>query len=376
MDYKNHSVEDFVLDESFRNWVLYNTKESRIFWNQWLEENPHKAETLAKAIQVLKQLPVQQDTMHGETRDSISIMIEKGINDWEESVQTPKKQEVVMPISAYSVVQQKMRPSFAKKRQSRPFLLKIAAFVFFSIGIVYAASQSIPNDNSQQAIVYDSIVKENPVGQKLAVFLSDGSRVMLNAGSKIKFTTPFPPDQRSVILEGEAFFEVAKDTLRPFQVTSGSLTTTALGTSFNILAYPRDESIEVSLISGKVKVDAQAQESEINFLLPGEQFTFKKDRQVLTKKQFDPDKVLAWKEGIISLENADQATVVKTLERWYGVQIEVQGHSGILWNITAKFNNQSLENVLTSLSFIVDFDFEIRENHILIKYSNSFSENI
>ncbi|MEQ9442937.1 MAG: FecR domain-containing protein [Cyclobacteriaceae bacterium] len=375
MDYKHHRVEDFVLDETFRKWVLDNDKESRLFWNQWLEDHPHKAETVAKAIELLKQLPVQQDSMNEQEKLSIMQAIEDGIDQWEATVQNPPKQEKVTPISAYAMAQQKLRVSLPKKHRVGSWVLKVAACIIFCIGMIYVAYQVSPHENVQHGVAYELVVKENPMGQKLTVFLADGSRVMLNAGSKISFLKPFQPNQRIVTLEGEAFFEVVKDSLRPFRVISGALTTTALGTSFNIMANPQDDRIQVSLTSGKVKVDYQAttteHKPEVNFLLPGEQLAYEKEGHVLTKHRFEADKVLAWKEGVIYLENADQATVVRTLERWYGIQIEVTGHSSTIWDITARFNNQSLKSVLTSLSYTMNFDFEIKEDHILIKYSAS-----
>ena len=196
--------------------------------------------------------------------------------------------------------------------------------------------------------------------------------MILNAGSKISFTKPFHADRRIVTLEGEAFFEVAKDSLRPFQVVSGELTTTALGTSFNITAYPKDDRIQVSLASGKVKVDyqqaAEKQEPEVYCLMPGEQLSCNKAQHMVTKQPFDTNKVLAWKEGVIYLEHADQATVVKTLERWYGIQIKIEGQRTTAWSVTAKFDNQSLKSVLTSLSYTMGFVFEIKENQVLIRY--------
>lgn len=377
MDYKNYNVEDFILDEKFRKWVLDPDRELHNFWTEWLEAHPQKAATVKQAIELLRQISVQYDGLDEHQAAAISHAIEDGIDAWEQSSQKSSSQPVkTVPLNAYTVAQQKINTSKAHTKQGiSSWLVKIAASVIFIIGMLYAFMDNTHKDVPQAEQVYKEVIKDNPSGQKLTVFLADGSKVMLNAGSKIRYSEPFHPDRREVSLVGEAYFEVAKDSLRPFQVVSGELATTALGTSFNIAAYPTEDCIQVSLTSGKVKVDFYERighdSSEVFFLLPGEQIGFNRQKQSLTKRAFDREKVLAWKEGIIYLENEDQATVVRMLERWYGTQVKVEGKSAADWSVTARFDNQSLKSVLTSLSYTMGFEFKIREDHVLIKYPNN-----
>jgi transmembrane sensor len=375
MDYKQYSVEDFVLDERFRKWVIDPDRDSHIFWTQWLDKHPQKAETVAHAIELLRQLPVQQNSLSEQQISSIIEAIEKSIDRWEESGRKLIKQEKTVPISVHAMTQRKLKNTKSKRPRSKSFFVKIAASMVLVLSMLYVAYDEVHHEKQEPEVVYEEVVKENPKGQKMTVFLADGSKVMLNAGSKLSFTKPFHPDYRRVTLEGEAFFEVAKDSLRPFQVVSDVITTIALGTSFNIAAYPKDKHIQVSLASGKVQVDYQKamenQEPEVYYLIPGEQLDYDKEQHILAKEPFDVDKVLAWKNGIIYLENADQANVIKTLERWYGVNIKIEGKSATAWSVTAKFNNQSLKSVLISLSYTMGFEFEIKEDLVLIKYSTN-----
>lgn len=364
MDYHNYKAEDFVLDESFRRWVSGTDEESHIFWSQWLDEHPEKAATVAQAIELLKQLPVQQDQLSVWQRTALTQAIEDGIDRWEASTQKAHPPSTI-PISAYAMARQKIEAQSLRKFRTVSLLVKGAACAIFAIGMAYLAYRSFPEP--PPVIVYEQVVKEAPAGRKLTVFLDDKSQVMLNAASKITFTRPFHPDHRTVTLEGEAFFEVAEDSLRPFRVVSGELTTTALGTSFNIAAYPQHDRIQVSLTSGQVKVDCQPQ-AEAYYLKPGEQVDYDRKQQRIAKSSFNTDDVLAWKAGVIHLKNADQATVIETLERWYGVPIVVQGTSATAWDVTAKFNNQSLKSVLTSLSYTMGFDAEITKDCVFINY--------
>lgn len=375
MDYQRYNVEDFVLDAAFRKWVLDPDHDSRIFWTQWLDDHPHKAATVTQAIELLRQIPVQQDRLSEQQIASMTKAIESGIDQLEKTAQKPAKIDKTIPISAYAVAQQKTQTPLPipKKISLLSLFMKVAAGIAFILSMVYVAQQ-VPEvqEAPEPEIVYEQIVKETLNGQKLTVYLTDGSQVMLNAGSRMSFTKPFHPEHRTVNLEGEAFFEVATDSLRPFQVISGELATTALGTSFNIEAYPRDKNIQVSLVDGKVKVDYQQsdikQSSKVYFLESGEQLGYNRLRQILSKQPFDTKKILAWKQGIIYFENANQETVVKILERWYGIHIHIKGKSITAWNITAEFNNQSLKSVLTSLSYTMNFVFEIEEDQVFIKY--------
>lgn len=371
MNYKQFSVEDFVLDEAFRKWVLDPDKASRIFWTRWLDEHPQKAETVAHAIALLRQIPVRQNNLSEQQISTMTEAIEEGINQWEESGRKPEEQKKTIPISAYAATRQQLERKTSEKPWYKMLFTKIAASIVVIFSMLYAIYHEVYSENPQPEIVYEQIVKETPEGQKLTVFLADGSQVILNAGSKISYTKPFEPGRRIIHLDGEAFFQVAKDSLRPFKVISSALTTTALGTSFNISAYPKDDQVLVSLVSGKVKVDYDHDKSrvpEVYYLTPGEQVNYDKAEDTIVKEAFDLLKVLAWKEGMIYLENANQGTVVKTLERWYGIQIVVEGQSTTPWVVTAKFNNQSLKSVLTSLSYTMGFEFEIKEERVLIKY--------
>ncbi len=364
--YERYGVEDFVLDEAFRKWVLHPDKSSHSFWTNWLAAHPQKAATVAQAIELIRQLPVVHHGISLMELSNITEAIEAGIDNLQ---QTDVLQEKVVPLTAYAIAENKesdYQPRFLF------VLAKIAACVLFVIGMAYFIYQYKYPESPAPGVVYEQVVKESPIGQKTTVFLSDGSKVMLNAGSRLTFTKPFQPDKRGVNLEGEAFFEVARDSLRPFQVFANEVTTTALGTSFNIAAYPESNDMKISLAMGKVKVSYQSQTDqavpETYFLVPGEKLLFETDKKLFTKQLFNADEVLAWKEGIIYLKNADQPTVIKTLERWYGVRIEIEGNSTTSWDISAKFDNQSLKSVLTSLAYTLNFDFVIKEDHVLIKY--------
>ena len=199
--------------------------------------------------------------------------------------------------------------------------------------------------------------------------LEDGSRVILNSSSSISFARPFGPKQRAIKLTGEAYFEVAEDHSRPFSVETNHLSTTALGTTFNIKSIPEEGWTKVSLVEGKVAVQQLSQSnSDHAYLEPGEQVIYYPTDGSIKKSTFSLEEEIAWKDGIIVFKNSDLTQVIQTLERWYGVEVQSLNKSPKPWNVTANFDNQSLENVLISLGYTMGFTFEIENKSVTITY--------
>lgn len=264
--------------------------------------------------------------------------------------------------------------STSKRSISRPFnfWMKVAAIFIVAVGLGWTAYVAL-DDTGVSLANLEKTVKQNPTGQKSTIFLSDGSKIILNADSKVSYKKNFDQHQRVVSLEGEAFFEVAKDALRPFKVVTGEITTVALGTSFNIDAFPDKAHIEVSLATGKVEVKSTGNSSDSIdplYLKPGERASYALATKGMTKQIFDLEQALSWKDGIIYFKNADQQMIVEKLQRWYGVKIEVTNDPEKTIDITTKFENASLDNVLRSLGYTLGFQHKINDKKVNIEYLN------
>ena len=241
-----------------------------------------------------------------------------------------------------------------------------AAFAFLLIFAFLFRGLYSPDNNEVCVAKKKTIEKKNPVGIKSQIHLPDGSIVYLNAESSIKFTEGFQDSVRWVKLTGEAFFDVHKNLDKPFIVQSGDVLTQALGTSFNINAYHDHSSIDVSLVTGKVKVHSLKDNSPSQSILlePGRHVLFQNSK-IVDKGLFEPAKVIGWKDGIIVFENADYHAVVKKLERWYGVTIENEGRQPT-WNLNAKFDNSSLRHILDVLSHSEQFKYSLCRDTVKI----------
>ncbi|MHA4895283.1 FecR family protein [Pedobacter sp. PWIIR3] len=184
-----------------------------------------------------------------------------------------------------------------------------------------------------------------PSGGQYAVLLPDGSRVQLNASSTLSFPTQFKSNERVLSLQGEAYFEVAKQPGRPFRVLSGDHTVEVLGTHFNINAYKDEAGIRTTLIEGSVKV---SQDTRTEFLKPGQQLLAVPGRQFV-KRDVEVEKYIAWKNGLFNFENDDIKSVMRQIARWYDVDVKYEGNVSGLEFSGDLFRTSKLSSVLNIL---------------------------
>ena len=169
-------------------------------------------------------------------------------------------------------------------------------------------AESVPGDG----VVYNTIIV--PRGGEYSLKLADGSRVWLNAETELTYPAVFSGQERHVLLKGEAFFDVAGDSLKPFVVESGYNRIEVLGTQFNVSAYEASSSVKTTLLKGKVKV---SNGHDHLLLLPGEQAICEKDR--LESRQVDAPMIASWVYGTFEFENMLLAEITDQLRRWYDV---------------------------------------------------------
>lgn len=264
-------------------------------------------------------------------------------------------------------LQEKQKITSSKGRQRFIIGAKIAATLLLFVTALYVFKTFV-NDRTHVATIINTVEKQNIAGQKSKIFLPDGSVVWLNAESKITFPEKFSDEKREINLTGEAFFKVIKNPDQPFIVKSGSISTTVLGTSFNVRAFENESNVFVALKNGKVRVEALEKENfPAMFLEPGEAVKYNKSEGTAKKEEFDQELLLAWKDGIIVFKDAGLDEIINTLSRWYGVQFEVKNKSNEKWEYTGSFDNENLSNVLDGISFSHDFKYIIDQKNVIIK---------
>ena len=354
MKQKDFSIEDFVLDNYFRHWVLNPDRDSNIFWEAYIKEHPCQVEMMEKAREIIVNLPKVQNKL---SEDEV-LQIWKNIEAGMDAFAGPYTN--VIPIHSIAVLrkQQAVQKWWYDYRK----LGRYAAVIIF----VMSAIVSWYLVNQQPARFLEQlVVKETPWGQKSIIYLSDGSEVILNSGSRIKYLEHFAPHERLVYLEGEAFFNVASDPERPFKVESSMLTTKAIGTSFNVNAYPDKRTIAVSVVSGKVRIFHDTI-SSLN-LMRGESANYDRVNEKMEKSTYEYS-ALRWKDGIIVFRDDNQEVVFKKLSQWYGVEFKFLNNSNKVWNYNAEYKNLDLSNVLGAIAFAMDFDYRIQNDTVWIEF--------
>ena len=213
-----------------------------------------------------------------------------------------------------------------------------------------------------EEVVFNEVIV--PHGKKFQIILSDGTMVFINSGSSLRFPTNFlAGKERQVFLEGEAYFEVAKDESRPFLVTSSEIGIKVLGTHFVVSSYKESEKFAV-LAEGSVAVYRGQVQDSPTIIAPGEKATIQ-ENDVLVKSVHISD-YLNWMEGTLSFNDELFKEIVLKIERHYGV--EVENNYGALDSMKFKgsFKDESISDLLDTFKESAGFDYEIEHNKIII----------
>lgn len=170
---------------------------------------------------------------------------------------------------------------------------------------------------SGNASVTNTIETRN--GSQYQINLPDGTKVWLNAASSLKYPTSFAANERKVELNGEAYFEVAKNEKKPFKIklnNDGEIK--VLGTHFNVNAYPEEESINATLLEGSIAMKSGLQ---IEKIVPGEQVKAFSNHRINIVKDVNLNQVMAWKNGFFSIDAISLQDIMKQVEKWYNVKV-------------------------------------------------------
>jgi transmembrane sensor len=174
------------------------------------------------------------------------------------------------------------------------------------------------SNNSTTNLLYNTL--RTSKGQMYAMTLSDGTRVWLNAGSSLRFPVVFGRTERTVILTGEGYFEVAKNEAAPFVVTAGDVNVQVLGTHFNVRSYD-DAPIQTTLLEGAIQVQ---QGSAVKNIKPGQQaetVNAAADPAITVHNTVDVERIVAWKNGYFHFNQSPVEEVMNELSKWYDVKV-------------------------------------------------------
>ena len=341
------NVEKLLTDEEFIKWVKNPTIENDLFWSEWVKGNPDKLDDFKSARDLIQKFNFRTAPADDERFNRVlnNILLEIPSNKLKQ--RTGNKNIISIGFEKW---------------------IKVAAVFLFLLTFAFIIKINLIQPETEAPIQF--ISKQNPFGQKSTILLPDSTVVTLNSGSRITFPETFTSEYRDVDLKGEAFFEVAENEQQPFRVKSGDIYTIALGTSFNVKAFENEPNISVSLNNGKVKISGvQDQLEETLILNPGEKVVYSPTLQEAEILEFDRELEFSWKDGILIFKHSNINDFIHTIERWYGVNVELSGNFDDECSINGRFENETLKVVLESLQFSIEVDYELndKEVNLLIK---------
>lgn len=365
MNISKFTVEDFVLNKEFRAWVFTPSQESNNFWQHLFEKSPGQVMHAKIAKEIL--LNINYSNYQISELESLEMwkFIEGESKKWNHE-KIEKGRVVVLnsgSILKGNEIQIRSRSWFIQ--EVRVACILLATFSLSLILGLLFKQQPIKTEFIADLIYNEFIV---PPGVKSTLILNDGSKVMLNSGSSLRFIKNFEADKRIVHLKGEAYFEVSRDSLRPFSVITEEVATTAVGTAFNISAYS-GEDLKVALVEGKVSVKYDQFDPLNIFLEKGELLKINSKSGGIDKDRFDDRLVLAWTKKKIIFQKVPLKEAIRILENWYGVKFIFQNTPNQDLMLYGVFQDETLENILDGLSYSARFSYKINKDEVKIFFN-------
>jgi len=341
-NYKTFTAQDFIFDEHFRE-ILAGKWEPNYSIAALKKDLPEKSVEIDLAVNMIKDLNVtvfeNSDTRKSEL--------------WGKVV-TKRSREIRLNLLRYTAVVFLVIGSgffTLHLSQNKSAIDQFASSQKIPLGkevsLVMTDGEQIDINNKESRIQYNRLgtsilvddtirLEQNnntngfnqmivPYGKRSYLLLSDGTQVWINSGSRLVYAPQFTGDTREVFLEGEAYFEVAKDASKPFYVRTDAFTINVLGTKFNVKAYKDDMEYTTVLVEGKVSMRVQDQFfSKDVILAPNQKLTLMKGQDDFQRSNVDETGLYTnWIYGYLEFKNANLSDVLKSIQRYYNIDIEL-----------------------------------------------------
>jgi transmembrane sensor len=278
-----------------------------------------------------------------------------------------------------------LRPTFNN-------IIKIAAVFVLAFGISWLIQRQFNTNGQSNSSFFEF---RTPKGAKSEINLPDGSKVWLNAESYLRFPNTFTNKNRKVYLEGEAYFDIKKDTKHPLIVETSDINIKVVGTSFNVKSYPGEGTIETTLERGKIvienKISYPYQEQSEVTLQPNQRATFIKkqgkifldnvkpveiiepgtkeavrEERIILNDKVQTGKYTAWKDGKLIFDNETFENLAVKLERWYDIKIDIEDEALRRIRFTGTFENETIEQGLEIMKLTTPIKYVMDKNEVKI----------
>ncbi len=379
--YRLYSVQEFMSDVAFQDWVFQPNEQRNEIWNVLTEKHPELLPKITEAKRLL-QLVVFKEEFPAEER------VEQVLKNVQSKMHAPAEAAKVVGMrtlwkyaaaaavvlllagSLYLVLQKPNRAATNSETiatvphvivpggtKATLTLADGTVVQLDSAGVGNIASQgnstvytnngelayTAANENANKAVVFNTV--NTPKGGLFQITLVDGTKVWLNSASSLRYPTSFTGETRVVELTGEGYFEVAHNAKQPFHVKVNDMEVAVLGTHFNINSYDDEPSVKTTLLEGKVMVKKA---EGFVYLNPGQQAVVIPEQPIRIAPGVDVEEVVAWKNGKFLFNGADVEAIMRQVARWYDVDIKYEAkiNDPISGGLARSENVQQLLSIL------------------------------
>ena len=375
IDYSKYTCEEFLQDDFFISSMKYSDEETAIFWHDFELSKPSNLESFIEAKKIILAFSTSHVPLSGIEKqnlwDRIDATNHKGVK-----LQRYRFSKAGL-FAAASVALLLVGFFFIKSYFKVENIISFAAQAKIDLPLadesllVLSKNNIVALKHKESQISYDSneikvdqknISKEEistynqlliPFGKRSFLKLSDGTKIWVNAGTRLIYPSEFEKEKREIYVDGEIYLEVAKDPDRPFYVRTKDMSVRVLGTKFNVNAYESESSHNVVLVEGKVQVSTKQKQEAV--LAPNQMYTLVGQEQEI--RQVNAPKFVSWIHGIYNFEGVGLENVIRRLSAYYGVDVDCDPSLAQV-KCSGKIDlKESFETVIYNLTFVAPISY-------------------
>ena len=339
----------WLQNKSFIQWRLFPSEEDNLYWEKFIQDNPHFQNEIEEAIRILKSIKLNTQKLSPEEKQEIFALIQKNI----EKKDKQRHFRIYLTVSAVACIVLflvLLQPLFTGKNK-----------ISHKNMLVVADTTSV-NQKDIQLVLATLNTLIVPKGKRSSLTLADGSKVWVNSGSTLKFPSTFKTGKREIWVDGEIYIEVEKNKAHPFYVNTSHMVINVVGTQFNVTAYDEDTDYSVVLVEGCVDVSIDKEKAR---LLPNQMLSVSTDQ--ISVKKIDVNNYISWKEGYLQFASEPLSNILKRLSRYYDTPIDCDNSIAQLKCNGKLVLFDNIEDVMKTIYNTIPIQYSHEAGRILVR---------